>query len=76
VRGDEGDLRRYLRFELDTLHAGLVTQRKAFTALRKEPHPSAPARNGIHPFDPRELERLAQALPTEVQLALRLPIHL
>lgn len=76
MHGDEGALRRYLRFELDTLHAGLVTQRRPLLDLRKEPRPSAPARNGTHAFDPRELERLAQALPTELQLALRLPIHL
>lgn len=75
MHGDEGVFRRWMRFELDTLHAGLVTQRRLLADLLKEPRPSAPARNGQHAFEPRELARLAEALPTELRFGLKLPVH-
>jgi uncharacterized protein (UPF0216 family) len=76
VLGDEGAFRKWLSWELDTLHAGLVTQRRLLADLLREEHPSAPARGGTHAFDRRELERLAARLPTEARYALRLPMHL
>jgi uncharacterized protein (UPF0216 family) len=43
--------------------------------LLREAEPSTPARGGSHAFDPRELRRLAEALPTELRVTLRLPMH-
>lgn len=74
--GDEGTFRRWMRFELDTLHAGLVSQRRPLVDLLKEAEPGAPARGGLHRFDPAELRRLAERLPSELRFALRLPIQL
>jgi uncharacterized protein (UPF0216 family) len=76
VRGDEGAFTRWMRFELDTLHAGLVSQRRPLADLLREAKPTAPARGGAHEFDVKELARLAAKLPTEARFALRLPMHL
>lgn len=76
MRGDEGTFRRWVAFELGTLHAGLVSQRRLLADLLQEAQPSAPARGGTHAFEPRELRALAERLPTELRYALRLPIHL
>jgi uncharacterized protein (UPF0216 family) len=76
MHGDEGAFRRWMRFESDSVHAGLVTQRRALADLLREPSPSAPARGGTHAFDAAELRRLAERLPTELRFALRLPMQL
>jgi uncharacterized protein (UPF0216 family) len=76
VHGEEGAFRRWMRFELDTLHAGLVTQRRSLAELLKEASPSAPARGGGHAFDPAELRRLDARLDLEQRYRLRLPMHL
>jgi len=76
MHGDEGAFQKWMRFELDTLHAGLVSQRRTLADLLREAQPSAPARDGTHAFEPAELRRLAQALPTELRYTLRLPIPL
>lgn len=75
VHGDEGAFRHWMRFELDTLHSGLVTQRRALADLLREDQPAAPSRAGAHRFDRRELERLAGLLPTELRFTLRLPVQ-
>jgi uncharacterized protein (UPF0216 family) len=74
VHGDEGAFQRWMRFELDTLHAGLVSQRRLLADLLGEAQPTAPARNGAHAFDPGQLQRFAAKLPTELRYALRMPI--
>lgn len=76
VHGDEGAFRRWMRFESDTLHSGLVTQRRPLADLLREAAPKAQARGGEHLFDPRELARLAAKVPLELRYALRLPMHL
>lgn len=76
VHGDEGVFRRWMRFELDTLHSGLVTQRRPLADLLREARPSAPARGGAHAFEPAELQRLAAKLPTELHFSVRLPFQL
>lgn len=75
VHGDEGAFHRWMRFELDAIHSGLVAQRRPLADLLREAAPTAQARGGEHRFDRRELERLAAALPTELRYALRLPVH-
>lgn len=75
VHGDEGAFRHWMRFELDTIHSGLVTQRRALADLLREPRPTAPSRGGAHPFDPKELQRLAGRVPTELRFTLRLPLQ-
>ena len=75
VHGDEGAFGKWMRFELETIHSGLVTQRRALADLLREPAPTAPARNGAHAFDLRELGRLAATLPTELRFQVRLPMQ-
>lgn len=74
--GDERAFQRFLRMELDTIHAGLVTQRRLLADLLREAEPKAQARDGEHRFAPAELQRLAERVPTELRYGLRLPIHL
>lgn len=75
MHGDEGAFRNWMRFELDTLHSGLVTQRRLLADLLREPTPTAPARGGAHHFEPRELARLAERVPSELRFTLKLPLH-
>ena len=75
MHGDEGAFRKWMSFELNTLHAGLVTQRRPLADLLKEEKPTAVARGGVHEFDRAELARLAAVVPTELRYTLRLPVH-
>jgi uncharacterized protein (UPF0216 family) len=75
VFGDEPAFQRFLRMELDTLHAGLVTQRRLLADLLREAEPKALARGGEHRFERRELDALAARLPAELRYTLRLPVH-
>jgi len=75
VFGDERAFQRYLRMEMDTIHAGLVTQRRLLADLLRETQPKAAARSGEHAFAPAELQAVAAKVPPELRYALRLPMH-
>ncbi|MCA1812397.1 MAG: DUF61 family protein [Halobacteriales archaeon] len=73
--GDERAFQRYLRMELGTIHAGLVSQRRLLADLLREAEPKAQAKEGEHRFEPRELQAMAARLAAEMRYALRLPMH-